>query len=409
MIFPEAAMLLGKDGRFATSGGWMLAAAQALVLKENVELAVATPSHLVRNLCCLNGGKIKYYLFPIGRGNERKNNDYKKYFLQIHEEFKPDVTHIHGTEYSQGLAYVEACGEKRVVVSIQGMVSVISNYYNYGLDFYDIIRNITLKDCIRGSLFSQKRSFGRRGGYEIELIKSVNHLIGRTNWDKSHIWAINPSATYHFCNESLRDEFYTGIWCYEKCIPHSIFLSQVNYPLKGFHQLLKALPLVLRNNKDVQVRIAGSDFTRRNFYSAISGYSKYITKLIKKLHLERHIVFLGPLDSNQMKKEYLSANVFVCPSSIENSSNSLGEAQLLGVPCIASYVGGGADMIPEDSCGFLYRFEEVEMLAYLICKMFDVSPIFDNKTERMVAANRHNRELNTERLLSIYDSIINLY
>ena len=51
------------------------------------------------------------------------------------------------------------------------------------------------------------------------------------------------------------------------------------------------------------------------------------------------------------------------PSSIENSPNSLGEAQLLGVPCIASDVGGVTDMIPNKECGIIYRFEEVELLA----------------------------------------------
>ena len=56
--------------------------------------------------------------------------------------------------------------------------------------------------------------------------------------------------------------------------------------------------------------------------------------------LEDKVSFLGPLNAEQMKAEYLRSNVFLCPSSIENSPNSLGEAQMLGVPCVASYVGG---------------------------------------------------------------------
>lgn len=63
-----------------------------------------------------------------------------------------------------------------------------------------------------------------------------------------------------------------------------------------------------------------------------------------------------------MKQEYLNANVFICPSSLENSPNSLGEAQILGTPCLASYVGGIPDMMFGNE-GYLYRFEEIEMLA----------------------------------------------
>lgn len=63
-----------------------------------------------------------------------------------------------------------------------------------------------------------------------------------------------------------------------------------------------------------------------------------------------------------MVKRYLLSNVFICPSTIENSPNSLCEAQLLGVPHIASYVGGTADLMKgNEEC--LYRFEETEMLA----------------------------------------------
>ena len=80
--------------------------------------------------------------------------------------------------------------------------------------------------------------------------------------------------------------------------------------------------------------------------------------------------FTGSLREDQMIAEYLNAHLFICPSSIENSPNSLGEAQLLGVPVIASYVGGVPDMVTHGETGLLYRFEEVEMLAEGIRNLF---------------------------------------
>ena len=44
-----------------------------------------------------------------------------------------DVVHIHGTEHSLGLAYLKAVGNKNAVVSIQGLISVIANYYQLGI------------------------------------------------------------------------------------------------------------------------------------------------------------------------------------------------------------------------------------------------------------------------------------
>ena len=407
MIFPEAAVLLGKDGRNNSSGGWLLAAAQAIVKEESIDLAVAAPTALVNELRCLKGENLTHYLFPIGKGNHKVNPEYEPYLFQIKNSFMPDIIHIHGTEYSHGLAYIKACGNKNVVVSIQGMISVIARYYNEGLTKADIIKNITIKDLVKGTLFQQKRAFERRGRYEIEMIRSVEHVIGRTTWDHAHALAINPKITYHFCNESLRDAFYSNKWEFNQCKPHSIFLSQVSYPIKGFHQLLKALPLVQREYPDVSVRIAGDDFIKRSSLFSLSGYAKYIVNMINKLGLSEKISFLGPLNPDQMKKEYLYANVFICPSSIENSSNSLGEAQLLGVPCISSYVGGAQDMIPNESCGALYRFDDVEVLAKIICDLFKESRTFNNSPMREMAAKRHDKSVNAKRLVYIYSSISN--
>lgn len=47
----------------------------------------------------------------------------------------------------------------------------------------------------------------------------VKHVIGRTDWVRACIEAINPDIQYHFCNEILRDRFYeeAGSWKYENC------------------------------------------------------------------------------------------------------------------------------------------------------------------------------------------------
>lgn len=408
ILFPEAQRVVTGNGSLKSSGGWMLGAAEALLNHEEVDLYVSCPTTLVNELCCIEGEKIKYYLFPLGEGNTRKNPEYQKYWKQISEQIEPDVVHIHGTEYSHGLEYVEACGASNVVVSIQGLTSVYTRYYKGGLDTWDVLRNITLRDILKGTLFHDQRSFNKRGKYEVELFKKVSHVIGRTSWDKAHVWAINPDSHYHFCNEILRPDFYSGSWEYQKCKKHTIFLSSAAYPIKGVHQVLKALPLILRHYPDTQVRIAsGKSIYPRSFKERLldKGYNKYLRSLIRRFHLEKHIVLLDPLDAEGMKREYLSSNVFVCPSSIENSPNSLGEAQILGVPVLASYVGGIPDMMRDDE-EYIYRFEEVEMLAEKICHIFGSSLEFCNKDMRDEARERHDRFRNSNSLVQIYKDVL---
>ena len=394
----------------------MLGAAEALINASDIELAVATVSNRVDNLRIIEGKRIRYYLISSGNKYSGSNTTYNKKFEKqwkiIDTDFNPDIIHIHGTENTHGLAYMRACGNEKCVVSIQGMMSAY-DYYDYGLTKKQIMKNLSLSDILRcNSIFSAKRSFRNRSKYEREMIQRTHHVIGRTDWDKARTWAINPIAEYHFNNETLRSEFYTNNrWNYNQCIKHSIFLSQGSYPIKGLHQILKALPLVLQFYPDTVVRIAGKNIIKRPkglrelyFYS---GYGNVIREIIKDKHLDNCVLFLGNLGADQMRSEYLNANLFICPSTIENSPNSLGEAQILGVPCLASYVGGTMNMISSSLCGELYRFEEVEMLAWKICKLFETSASFDNSTMIDEAKNRHDREKNATELLDIYSSIIN--
>lgn len=406
ILFPEAEQLLSGVGELKTTGGWMIGAANALLKNNQVELFVASVSTKVNVFTKLKGEKITYFILPIGKGNQKINLEYCPYWSRLNSEIHPDVVHIHGTEFSHGYAYMKTCGVDNVVISIQGLTSAYAPYYHSGMSIQDIYNNFTFRDFLTGTILKGQKRFELRGIYEIEMLRMARHIIGRTSWDRSRIWAINPNAVYHFCNETLRPDFYDGdLWNYEKCEKHSIFLSQAGYPIKGLHQVLKSMPIILRHYPDTRIRVAGGDITKSLTFSErlrLSGYGKYIKRLIKKNGLEEKITFTGNLNGEQMKQEYLSANVFVCPSSIENSPNSLGEAQILGVPCVASYVGGVMDMMRGNEEN-LYRFEEVEMLAEKVCQIFANA---DNQIDmKGIAAKRHDPKSNSTKLLSIYKNI----
>ena len=330
---------------------------------------------------------IEYFLVP-----KKFKKSSKPYYSEITKSFKPDVVHIHGTEYGHGLDFFETCPEENIVVSIQGLVSIYQRYYFGGIGRMNLIKHITLRDIVRAdSIFIAQKNMCKRGLIEINLLKNVNHVIGRTEWDKCHTWAINPNANYHFCNETLRSNFYNYTWDIKNCEPYSIFLSQAHYPLKGFHQLLKALPLILSHFPKTKVYVGGNNFFTIDKWR-LNGYGTLINSIIKKYHLESIVNFTGILNEDDMIDRYLKSHIFLCPSSIENSPNSVGEAQLLGVPCVASYVGGIPDMVDSGQTGLLYRFDDIEMLAKSICDIFDNNELANHlsKHGRKVAAERHN-------------------
>lgn len=411
ILFPEARTLIMGESDFKASGGWMIGLANSISRHSGIELSIATVSPLVKTLNIIKGENITYYTIPYSKGNIWYSSEYEMPWKDVYKLAAPDIIHIHGTEYSHGLAFIKACPEAKVIVSIQGLTSAIHQYYNKGLSTSQIIKNITFRDILRNdNLIRAQNIYKKRGELiEKEILKNVGHIIGRTDWDRAYSWAINPNAEYHFCNETLRNEFYTGRWEYDKCEKHTIFLSQAMYPLKGLHKVLEAIPVVIHKYPDTKVKIAGANITKYDTLKdkcSIGGYGRIIRNIISKNKLWKHIEFTGPLNAQEMKDALLKSNIFICPSSIENSPNSLGEAQLLGVPCIASFTGGIPSMIPNKNCGLLYNFEDSVMLAHHIITTFDHSKDFDNTEMVTTAQERHNKEKNAECQISIYKNIL---
>ena len=117
--------------------------------------------------------------------------------------------------------------------------------------------------------------------------------------------------------------------------------------------------------------------------------------------------FLGSLSAEQMKEQYLLANVFVLPSTMENSPNSLGEAMLLGVPCVAADVGGVTTMLEPEKEGFVYPSTAPYMLAGSLEKVFAMGEQAEQLGLRARSHARvtHDPDTNLRTLLEIYRSL----
>ena len=139
----------------------------------------------------------------------------------------------------------------------------------------------------------------------------------------------------------------------------------------------------------------------------ISSFAKYIKRLIAENKLEDKITFTGPLTEGKIKEQFLKSNVFVSPSTIENSPNSLGEAMLLGVPCVTSDVGGVKNLLIHEEEGYVYQTDAPYMLAYYVKKIFEMEEeagILGAKAKEH-AERTHHRKKNLEDLMIIYEAM----
>lgn len=334
----------------------------------------------------------------------------EKLFQEELKAFQPDVIHVWGTEYGHTLAMVNAAEQagmlEHLTVSIQGLCSVYAGHYAEGVPF-DVQRRSTFRDRIRrDNIRSQQEKFALRGKLEAEALQKVRHVIGRTAWDEACACQINPEAQYHFCSETLREPFYEGQWDYQRCRRHRIFASSCVYPIKGFHYLLEAFGEVVKTYPDATLAVPGRSFLTVDSLHR-SGYQKYLADLARRYGVEDKIEFLGSLSAEGMKAAFLEANVFVLPSTIENSPNSLGEAMLLGVPCVASDVGGVTTMMVHGREGYIYQSTAPYMLAYYIKTVFAQQERAETlgHAAKEHACRTHDPERNLQDLLEIYRSL----
>lgn len=407
-IFPAPSKALGLNAPVV--GGWMYGMAEKLSASKEHQLAVAS-TYNGSQLKKITIDNILYFLLPCN-DKAKYDKNLESVWQQVHDEFSPNLVHIHGTEYAHGLSCMRQLPHLNYVVSIQGLKSVYYRYYYGGISYLDIFKNLTFRDFIkRDSLFQQKHKFKNHSILEKEYLIRTKNIIGRTDWDFAHSKVINSKANYHFCNESLRDGFYTSKkWSLNSCSTHTIFLSQAAYPIKGLHQVIKAVAILKHSFPNLKIRVGGSNivnnFTLKDKLRR-SGYGNYINGLLKQYNLHENVIFLGRLTEQEMITEYQKAHVFVCPSSIENSPNSLGEAQILGVPTISSYVGGTSNMTENGNAGLLYRFEEIEMLSNCISQIFNSNSLAKDLSKKgiKIAELRHDRDLNVETTKNIYVNI----
>lgn len=195
---------------------------------------------------------------------ERYDSAMEARFLQILEDFQPDLVHIFGTEFPHGYACAKVFHRpERTLVGLQGLC--ISCADNYMADLPENVQNSrTLRDILKkDSIRQQQEKFYQRAENEKKLLLSVGHVTGRTTFDKTISLEINPSLVYHTMNETMRLQFYSGCWEIEKTVPGEIFISQGDYPLKGFHYLLQAMQEILQNCPEAHIKVAGISVARR--------------------------------------------------------------------------------------------------------------------------------------------------
>ena len=278
--------------------------------------------------------------------------------LRAVSDFRPDVIHVFGAEFPYGAVAKETAVP--VVIHMMGFL----NIYHPTLEMIlpeklftppSMRFRIALLSALSRALRSPRIT---REAFERDVMKATRFFMGRTEWDKNIVKYYAPGARYFHVPEVIRPAIVraAGQWKYH-------FSGTLTLSTISLGDGRKGLEIILRTAKILK-EIIGIPFTWR-----VTGRKNCFPVFEKKTGIRQEdagVTFLGMIDEKQVVEELAGADFFIHPSAIDNSPNSLCEAQIVGCPVIASNVGGIPSLVRDGETGFLYPYNEPHALAFLI-------------------------------------------
>lgn len=388
-------------------GGWIASLEQVIKkYSTDIELAIAFEYNLHEFKVVKNG--TTYYPICVSntigdRLTEKIYADYKwsrikPKMMEIIQDFEPDIIQCFGTEWSYGLITEDT--DIPVAIHMQGF----SNIYNESCELaYSDWEYIKCNNFNPKVAFTVLTNRGKNRKYlmrENHIMKINEFYMGRTMWDKTIVKNYSPNSKYYYCAEALRPEIYRAEkWKSDTKIENTIVTITQAGILKGNEIILRTAK-ILKDTFEFRFewRVAGNpeSFKLAERKTGIS-HDKYNIKL------------LGMIPAEEVARELAHATMYVHPAIIDNSPNSLCEAQVIGCPVVAANVGGIASLVKDRETGVLYPYNEPHTLAFCIMELcHDREKLkYLSNNERAVALERHNPEMIYQSLHRIYQDIIN--
>lgn len=389
-------------------GGWLNSLEEELVKSKKIELSICF--YWKDDIKPFFENNVNYYPIYIPK-NKRvlkrifsKFNDLNeiKLLLNIVNIVKPDIIHIHGTEFNFGLLQKQV--NIKSVVSLQGILSPYYEKYFSGIPKTDVIINEKFSSKLK--LNSELNNFKRLSSAvqrEKQILESSTNIIGRTDWDRRIAKILSPNSEYYVGNEIMRKPFYENCWSkneFNSTLNVVTIMSGGLY--KGLENIVKTLE-ILKNHSSKKIcwKVIGQS---ENDYLAL-----VVKKWLKVSYKNLNLQFLGKLKEDKLVSVLLESDVYCQVSHIENSPNSVCEAMLLGMPIIASFVGGTDSILEHNKEGILIQDGDPYSLAGTIIELsenFNLA-IEYAKNARVRALERHNSKKIGNEYIEIYEGLLN--
>jgi glycosyltransferase involved in cell wall biosynthesis len=406
LLLTTSQSLYKKSGNFYNGVSWMFTFEQYLTQINEVDIYVACWDKETKKI--ENNNRI-YYLMK--RPNSLIQKSKKFFFCESQEDLEmdiiaktvkechPDIIHVFGSENNFGLITLHS--QIPTVIHIQGILNPYVNaWFPPNFNFFDLF----LHD------YNLKRIYNRWWAYayniymakrELTIHKFCKYYMGRSIWDERVTKILSPDSLYLHSGEILRTEFYnSNNWKPQNKSIIKIITTISSSLYKGYDLVLKTAQL-LKNSLCFEFE----------WYVYGIEQHKFIENKLKIKSNNVNIYLKGIANAEMLCNEILDSDVYVHPSYIDNSPNSVCEAQILGIPIICTNVGGVSSLIDNNNNGILIPANDPYSLAFEIIRVTADKSLSLKLGEngRKCALIRHNPQVIIEEIVENYKTIINLH
>lgn len=345
------------------------------------------------------------------------SENYDDRIRQIADDFKPDIIQVFGCETKLASAIL-SIKDIPVIVHIQGILNeCLPCFFPPGFCTEDMVTSSTFinEKILRNGYIHLYDDYRRRAVKEKSYLSGMRYAMGRTFWDKAAVQKYS-SACYFHVDEVLRPVFYSyaagaGPGKADNMASghawyggngHIIRLASTISPVpyKGLDLILRTASILKKDGRKVRWDVAG-----------INPGSDIVRIFEKKTGIKAEdngIRFLGVIDEVRLAQTLLDSDIYVHPSYIDNSPNSVCEAQMLGIPAVVTDAGGTSALVKDGTTGKVVATGDSAAMAEAIAGYMDrpQEAYATAKAAAEAAALRHDRRKIVSDLLSAYQLIL---
>ena len=164
-------------------------------------------------------------------------------------------------------------------------------------------------------------------------------------------------------------------------------------PAKGQHILIEAIDRLVREGRNIKLRVVGDGPDRESLES-----------LAACRNMNGHVVFEGAINQDKIRDLYSKADAFALASFAEGIPVVLMEAMAMEIPCVTTFITGIPELIRDGVDGLLVPPSDDEALSRVIARLMD-----DAELRKTIGVNGRKRviekfdlEQNTSRLADIF-------